>query len=93
MKPGTDSTIAPPKKKRRFSLTRVPWLLDTRNDAMKNTASCIFFVWKGISNDNVGVARGAVFQEVRPGSGFKTGDFVKEKIVGVTVERLPDYPN
>ena len=24
------------------------------------------------------MARGTVFQEIRPGAGFKTGDFVKE---------------
>ena len=36
------------------------------------------FAKKGLSNDGVGVARGAVFQEIRPGARFKTGDFVKE---------------
>ena len=48
---------------------------------MKNTASYIFlFVGKtGLSIDDVGMARGAVFQEIRSGAGFKTGDFVKEK--------------
>ena len=40
-------------------------------------------------NDGVGVARGTVLQEIRPGAGFKTGDFVKEKLGGATaVERL-----
>ena len=29
---------------------------------------------------HVGVARGTVFEEIRPGAGFKTGDFVKEKL-------------
>ena len=30
-----------------------------------------------------------MFQEIpRPGAGFETGDFVKEKLGGVTVERL-----
>ena len=28
------------------------------------------------------MARGTVFQELRPGAGFKTGDFVKEKLEG-----------
>ena len=37
--------------------------------------------------EDVGVARRTVFQEVRPGAVFKTGDFVKEKLGGV-VERL-----
>ena len=35
-------------------------------------------VCEGRSNDDVGVARGIVFQEIRPGAGFKTGDFVEE---------------
>ena len=41
------------------------------------------FVCKGLSNDGVGgVARGTVFQEIRPEAGFKTGDSVKEKLGG-----------
>ena len=36
-----------------------------------------------------GVERHTVFQEVRPGLGFETGDFVEEKGVGgATVEGL-----
>ena len=47
------------------------------------------FVCKGLSNDDVGVARGTVFEEIRPGTGFKTGDFVQEKLGGgATVERF-----
>ena len=34
-------------------------------------------VCKWLSNDNVGVAWGTVFEEIWPGAGFKTGDFVK----------------
>ena len=43
-----------------------------------------FLVCKGLSNDDVGVARDIVFEEIRPGSGLKTGDFVnnKEKLGG-----------
>ena len=41
-------------------------------------------VCEGLSNDDVGVARGIVFQEkIRPGVGFKTGDFVQEKLGGL----------
>ena len=47
-----------------------------------------FHVCKGLSNDDVGAARGTIFQEIRPGAGFKTGDFVKEMLGGATVERL-----
>ena len=34
------------------------------------------------------LARGPVFREIRPGAGFKTGDFGQEKLGGGTVERL-----
>ena len=45
-----------------------------------HTFSCLP---EGLSNHDVGVARGIVFQETRPGAGFKTGDFVKEKLGGL----------
>ena len=38
---------------------------------------------KGLLNDDVGVARGTVFEEIRPGAGFKTSDVVKEKLRGL----------
>ena len=38
---------------------------------------------KGLSIDGVGVSRGTVVQEIRPGVGFETGDFVKEKLGGL----------
>ena len=41
------------------------------------------FAKEGLLNDDVGLARGAVFQEVRPGAGFKTGVSVKEKLGGL----------
>ena len=44
---------------------------------------------KGLSNDDDWVAKGTVFQELRMGAGFKTGEFVKEKLGGAIVERLP----
>ena len=47
-----------------------------------------FAVCEGRSNDDVGVARGTVFQKLQPGAGFKTGDFIKEKLGGAIVERL-----
>ena len=37
----------------------------------------------GLSNDDVWVVRDTVFQKIRPGAGFKTGDFVKEKLGGL----------
>ena len=42
-----------------------------------------FLVCKGLSNGDVGVARRTVFQGIRPGAGFKTGDFAKEKLGGI----------
>ena len=36
------------------------------------------FAKKGLSTDDVGVARGTVFQEVRPGAGFKNGVLLKK---------------
>ena len=49
---------------------------------MKKISSCNSLVAKeGPSSDDLGVgARGTVFQEIRPGAGVKTGDFVKEKL-------------
>ena len=41
-----------------------------------------FLSCQGLSNDDVGVARGTVFQEIRPGVGFKTGDFVEDRLGG-----------
>ena len=41
-------------------------------------------VCRGLPNDDVvRRGRGTVFQEIRPGAGFKTGDFVKEKLGGL----------
>ena len=44
---------------------------------------------RNISSNDDGVASGPVFQEIRPGAGFKTGDSVKGKLEGLrcTVER------
>ena len=40
-------------------------------------------VWEGLSNDDVGRARGTVLQEIWPGGGFETGDFVAEVLGGL----------
>ena len=48
----------------------------------------VFFVCKGLSNDDVGVAGGTASREIRPGTGLKTDDFVQRKAGGATVERL-----
>ena len=78
-----------PKPAINFLFTNVSWLLDAREDAMKNIPSYILlFAKKGLSNDDFGVARVTVFQEIRPGSGFKTDDCVKQQSRGATAERL-----
>ena len=38
---------------------------------------------KGLSNDDIGVARGTVFHDIRPGAGLKTGDCVQETLGGL----------
>ena len=43
----------------------------------------IFACAKGLTVDDVGVSRDTVFQEIRPGAGFETGDFGKEKPGGL----------
>ena len=73
-----------------FSLKNVSWLLDTRKDAMKKDLVLSSCLRRTTSNDGVvGVARGAVFQQIRPGVGFKTSDFVQEMLGGgYIVERV-----
>ena len=44
---------------------------------------CFLVCDEGLSNDDVVAARVTVFQEIRPGAGFKTGDFVKEMLGGL----------
>ena len=78
------ATIAsPPQNKQRFSLANVSWPLDTSKDDMQNYHRSCFLVCQEllrVSNDHDEVERGTVFQGLRPGAGFKTGDFVKEKL-------------
>ena len=47
-----------------------------------------FLVCEGLSNGDVGAARGTDFsEETAGGAGFKTGDFVQEKLAGATAGR------
>ena len=55
---------------------------------MKTTFFTCFIVRTGQSNDDVGGARGTIFQGMRPAAGPKTSDFVTEMFGGTTVERL-----
>ena len=72
--------IAFPRQNQRLSLTNVSWLLEGCYD--RNIVT-YFLVGEELSNDDVEEARGTVIQEIRPGAGFKTGDFVKEKLGGL----------
>ena len=86
LKPGmSDSTIAPPPRKKKaifFNRTFQGYSTQQGRDALlgQKNVSIHFPVLfcKGISIDDVGVSRDTVFQEVRPGARFETGDFVKE---------------
>ena len=51
-----------------------------KKGAMNKSILKHFLVCKVLSNDDVEVARGTVRQQMRPGAGVKTGDFVKEKL-------------
>ena len=53
---------------------------------MKNKGITYFLVCKARSNDDVGGAMGTFFRSYAVG--LKTGDFVKEKLGGATIERL-----
>ena len=39
-----------------------------------------FLVCEELSNDGVRVTRSTIFQDIRPGAGFETGDSAKEKV-------------
>ena len=83
--------IAP--KNQPFSSMSISWLLDLRKDATAKKGvftyiyiqvhKYMFLFAKGLSNDGVRVAKGApCFWSIRPGAGFNTSDFVKEKFRG-----------
>ena len=75
----TDSS--PPEKKRRKILFNERFIAcSTRRLMLWNKRlQCFFLACKGPSKDNVGVGSASVFQEKRPGAGFKTGDFGKKE--------------
>ena len=76
-----DSTVVPPKTviffNERFMAARHKEGCYLRNVPVH------LLVCNGLSNNGVGVARDTVFQEVRPGAGFKTSDFVKKMLGGL----------
>ena len=84
--------IIAPRQNQRFSSRNVSWPVDSRNDALSKIFLHIYivlFAKEGLSNDDVGVARVTVSQEIRKGAGFKTDRrFRSRKVGGATVERL-----
>ena len=78
-----DSFYDSPPLNQRRSLTNVSWLLDKREDPIESKVSTYFLVCKGLSIDSLGVSRDTVLQEVRPGAGFETDDYVEEKLGGL----------
>ena len=79
----TDSTIAPLPKPAVFFNERFinHHGCSTQGRAqLKTKYPCISLCAKGLSIDDVGVSRDTVCQEIRPGTGFKTADFVEEKL-------------
>ena len=83
----SDSTIATPLQKKTVIVFNERFMAarhekeDAKNKAHPQ-ASMFLFAKKGLSNDDVGLAGGTVFEGIRPGAGFKTGDFAKEKLGG-----------
>ena len=59
-------------------------MLNTRKEAMKNTYSPMFLFAKGYRTNYVGVKSGTVCKDIRPGTGFKTGEFEGEKLAGLS---------
>ena len=84
----TDSTIASPPKPAIFSNEGIIHGCSAQGRILlsKKKVSiiiCFLVVGKGLPIDDVGVSRTIAFQEIRPGAGFKTGDFVKGKLGGL----------
>ena len=84
--PSTDSTTAPAKKKsailfnERFMAAR---FVEGCFEILKLSLRKFFFFVEDYRNDDVGVGKGHSFSgDTRPGAGFKSGDFVKEKLGG-----------
>ena len=55
---------------------------------LQKKLSIYFLVCIELSNDDVGESRDTIFRWIRPGAGFKTDDFLKEKLGGAAVVRL-----
>ena len=79
--PQTDSTIAPPQTSD-FLYEQFVAARYEEGCHEKYTFAC-FLAHEGLRTDDVGVAKGTVFQEIRSWAGFKTGDFVNDMLGGL----------
>ena len=59
---------------------------------IEKNISKYFVVCEGLTIDDAGVSRDTVFQKIRPGAGFETGDFVKETLGGLYRRTTPRRP-
>ena len=53
---------------------------------MKNISSDVFLLAKAYGTMTSGVARSTVFQKIRPETGFRAGDFTREKLGGMLLD-------
>ena len=90
MPPLNVSTIAPPQTSDFLSRC----FMSARHEAGPHKKSIYTYlvVCKGLSNDGVGVAKGAVRQETRPRAGLKIGDVVKKRWLGYRRTTPLPYP-
>ena len=79
----TDSTIAPPPSDSAVCFYERFMAARREEGCHENHIFMCLLVCKRLSGDDFGVARGTVFQEIRAGVGFKTGDFVQEVLEGL----------
>ena len=75
------STIAPPKNQR-FSFNGRFVAARYEEGCYEKYVFTYSLFREGLSTDDVEVAKGTAFQEIRPWAGFETGDFVREKLRG-----------
>ena len=76
----TDSYYDSPPANHRFSLTNVSWAGRHEEWCYEENIFMYILGCEEVSDDDIEVPEGTVFQEMRPGVGFKTGDFVATKV-------------
>ena len=77
------TTIAPPQKKAAILFNERFMAARHEEGSYEEKVFISFLGCKTLSNDDIEVSGGTGFEEIRPGAGFKTGDFVKETLGGL----------